>query len=764
MAATLPSTHASQTELKIEGAGCASCVGKIERTLRELPGVQQAQMNFAERTVQVLGEAPTTTLIQALAGAGYRATELDQSPAVDPVQQQEAQEAAFFRQRLRQMGYALGLGLPLMLYGWLGGDMGVHSSQQQLAWLVIGVLSLVLMALSGRHFFQGAWNALRHRHATMDSLIALGTGAAWLYSMAVVLFPHALPEQARHVYFEASLMIIGLVNLGLALESRARGKTSSAVRRLIGLQPRTARVIRNGQELDLPIEWVRVGDELRVRPGEKIAVDGEVTGGHSSVDESMLTGEATPVLKNRGDEVVAGSLNQTGMLTYTATRVGAETALSRIIHMVRQAQNSKAPIGRLADRIAAYFVPAVILIALASALVWWFFGPAPQIAYALTAATTVLIIACPCALGLATPMSLMVGVGKAAEAGILIRHGEALQQAAKLTTVVLDKTGTITQGQPEVCDILPAAGFEPDQVLQLAASVETGSEHPLAQALARAAQQRDLELLPLAQFQAVPGHGIQAQVAGQQLLFGNQALMQSYGIDLAVTIPSDEADQKLDSVTRANALAAQAKTPMYLAVDGKLAALIAVADPIKADSAAAIARLKAMGLKVVMLTGDHHSTAQAVAQQVGVDEFQAQVLPADKLEKIRQLQAQGEVVGMCGDGINDAPALAQADVGFAIGTGTDVAIESAHIALMRGSLHGLADAIAISQATLRNIKQNLFGAFIYNTAGIPIAAGVLYPFFGLLLNPVIAGAAMAFSSVTVVSNANRLRWLGLRTG
>ena len=503
---------------------------------------------------------------------------------------------------------------------------------------------------------------------------------------------------------------------------------------------------RDNKELDIAIEQVLLDDIVRVRPGEKVPVDGVVIQGNTAIDESMLTGEPMPIEKGKGDEIVAGTLNKSGSILFQATRIGKDTAIAHIINMVKKAQNSKPSIGRLADVISAYFVPVVMIIAILSALVWFNFGPDPVIAYAVVSATTVLIIACPCALGLATPMSVMVGVGKAAESGVLIRHGEALQTASKITAMILDKTGTITEGKPSVTDIIIAdRNYSEQQILTLAGSIESNSEHPLAQAIVDSALAKNLVLENTSEFNAIAGYGVQAKLNNQQLIFGNQKLMLKNAIALN------------DFVARAQQLADSAKTPMYLAIDNKLVAIIAVSDPIKADSVAAIKRLQAKDIRVVMLTGDNRATANAVAQQVGIKEVFAEVLPEEKSNKVAELQAQGEIVGMTGDGINDAPALALANVGFAIGTGTDVAIESADITLMRGSLHGLADAIAVSKATLANIKQNLFGAFIYNVAGIPVAAGILYPFFGLMLNPVVAGAAMAFSSLTVVSNANRLR-------
>lgn len=735
----------ADTELLIEGAGCASCVTKIEAALRNVPGVTRAEMNFVERTVAVAGSAATADLITAVENIGYNAKAAASSLDVQAADEKEQAEAAYYRRLLRDMTLALGLGVPLMAYGVITGDMMIHTAADRIGWSIVALLTFGVMWFAGKHFFIGAWKSLLNHSANMDTLIALGTGTAWLYSVVVLVFPEVIPELARHVYFEATAMIIGLVNLGLALEVRARGKTSAAIKRLIGLQPKTARVIRDGKELDIGLEQVLVNDQVRVRPGEKIAVDGKVIEGSSSVDESMLTGEAMPTVKGKGDDVAAGTINKTGSLVFKATRVGKDTALARIIAMVKRAQNSKPPIGRMADVISGYFVPSIMIIAVLSALVWLNIGPQPVLAYAIISATTVLIIACPCALGLATPMSVMVGVGKAAEAGVLIRNGEALQTASRLTAMVLDKTGTITLGSPQVTDVRVVHGASEAEIIGIAAGLEAGSEHPLAQAIVAAAVARNLPLEKVTDFAAIAGQGASGNFQGQQVLLGNARLMEHKQVDITAHLAA------------AQALAAEAKTPMYLAVAGKLAGIIAVADPIKEDSIAAIKRLQDNGIRVIMLTGDNRATAQAVAAKVGITEFFAEVLPEHKAEKIAELQQQGEVVGMTGDGINDAPALALADVGFAIGTGTDVAIESADITLMRGSLHGLADAIAVSKATLRNIKQNLFGAFVYNTAGVPIAAGILYPMFGLLLNPVIAGAAMAFSSLTVVTNANRLR-------
>lgn len=744
MKKTIPDT-AAQQELIIEGAGCASCVGKIETALKKVAGVTQAEMNFAQRTVSVEGSADTAQLIKAVEQAGYNAKVTAADNEDDALSQKEQADWAYYQRLMREMTIALMLGIPLMAYSLIVGEMTVTTTSERMVWLAVGLLTLGVMIFSGKHFYVGAWKSLLNHSANMDTLIALGTGTAWLYSMVVVFAPEAVPEMARHVYFEATAMIIGLIDLGLALELKARGRTSEAIKRLIGLQPKMARVIRDDKELDIAIEQVLLNDIVRVRPGEKIPVDGDVVEGHTAIDESMLTGEPMPVEKGEGDAIVAGTINKTGSILFKATRVGKDTALARIIGMVKRAQNSKPPIGRLADVISAYFVPVVMIIAVASALVWLNVGPDPALAFAVVSATTVLIIACPCALGLATPMSVMVGVGKAAEAGVLIRNGEALQTASKITAMILDKTGTITLGAPKVTDIVLANNFTEPDVMQLVASLESGSEHPLAMAIVESAQERGVELHKVSEFNAIAGHGVEAKVDGKTLLFGNEKLMRERNIAL------------VDNVGKAQALASEAKTPMYFAVDNQFAAIIAVADPIKDDSIAAIKRLQNNGIRVVMLTGDNRDTAKAVAAKVGITEFFAEVLPEEKSNKVEALQKEGEIVGMTGDGINDAPALAMANVGFAIGTGTDVAIESADITLMRGSLHGLADAIAVSKATLRNIKQNLFGAFIYNVAGVPFAAGVLYPFFGLLLSPVIAGAAMAFSSLTVVTNANRLR-------
>ena len=741
----------TETELTLTGLNCASCVAKVEKALSSVAGVSAVSVNLADRTALVGGTAATQELIDAVEAAGFGAGMAagGQTSTLAGASQQLEQQALEDRRRYRYLlthtAIALGLGLPLMIWGMATGEMGVNNTQEQLAWGLVGILTGLVLLISGRHYFSGAWSAIKHGSTNMDTLVALGTGSAWLFSMIVVLFPFWLPASARHVYFEASAMIIGLINLGHALEVRARGKTSEAVKRLLGLQAKTARVVRDGQELDIPVEQVLKGDIIRVRPGEKIPVDGRVVEGNSYIDESMLTGEPMAVGKGVGDGVSAGTLNKNGSLLFSAEKVGSETALAQIIALVKKAQSTKMPIARLADRISAVFVPGVILIAIIAAVVWYLVGPEPKIAHMLVVTTTVLIIACPCALGLATPMSVMVGVGKAAELGILIRKGDALQKAGKLTTLVLDKTGTITEGQPAVTRLVAQQPYSEMALLTLAASVEQASEHPLAEAIVRYGQEQQCALMPVSDFQAVAGHGVSGRVEQRLVLLGNDKLMADHGIDTAAL------------ATVCEQLAQQGQTPMFVAIDGQLAGLISVSDPIRSDSQSAIRRLHKLGVRVVMLTGDNQLTATAVARQVGIDEFYGEVLPVYKAGHIAQLQQGGQCVGMAGDGINDAPALAQADVGFAIGTGTDVAIESADVTLMRSSLHSVADAIELSKATLGNIKQNLLGAFIYNTLGIPVAAGVLFPWTGMLLNPVIAGGAMALSSVTVVTNANRLR-------
>jgi len=743
------SDTATTQELLIEGAGCASCVRKIEEALGAVPGVQQATMNFPERTVAVAGSAEQGALVDAVAAAGYNARPLLADSFVAQLDERDAAEHARYRELLRNTAIALLVGAPILLYGLAGGSMQVSGPAARVAWLGVGLLTLLAMHIAGGHFYRGAWSALRHGGATMDTLIALGTGAAWCFSMLVVLVPEFVPATSRYVYFEACAMIIGLVNLGLALEQRARGRASRALRELAGQQARSARVIRDGEEREMPVDHILHGDRVRLRAGERVPVDGEVLEGSARVDESMLSGEPMAVRKGPGDEVAAGTVNEEGSLLLRATRVGRETALSQIIETVRQAQASKPPIGRLVDRVAAWFVPLIVLIALGSALLWLLLGPQPALGHALVAAVTVLIIACPCALGLATPMSIMVGVGRAARAGILIRSGAGLQRAAELTTIVLDKTGTVTAGAPRVTAVIPAAPFDEARLLALAAALEQHSQHPLARAVLQSAGDRALAPPQITDAEELSGRGMRARSDAGTVLLGSQALLEDNGI---ATTPL---------ATEAREAAEQGCSVVFLAAGDRLAGLLVVSDPVKADAGAAIARFRQLGLRVCMFSGDAPTTTHAVARQVGIDEVRAGLLPNDKAQALRALQAEGEVVAMVGDGINDAPALALADVGFAIGSGTDIAMHSASITLIGGNIGAVADAIALSRATLRNIRQNLVGAFAYNAAAVPVAAGALYPLTGVLLSPVVAAAAMALSSVTVVSNANRLRWLRL---
>ncbi|MFQ5469759.1 MAG: heavy metal translocating P-type ATPase [Gammaproteobacteria bacterium] len=734
--------HEKVYRLSITGMSCAGCVASVERALNSVVGVSEVTVNFADHTALVKGDINSDELVTAVTKAGYDALVL---AGEDDESEKETSELIYYQKLLGQAGIAASVGLPLFAGGLLGLLPDLSTVGDRIFWLIVGLATLAVLCISGKHFFVGAWKSALAHSANMDTLIAMGTGSAWLYSMVIVAAPDIVPSLAHHAYFEAATIIIALINFGSALEMRARGKTSEAIKKLIGLQPKTARVVRKGVESDISIEAVLIDETLRVRPGERIPVDGIIINGHSSVDESMLTGEPLAVEKHTGDEVIGGTINNIGTFLYRASRVGKQTVLAQIISMVRQAQSSKPAIGRLADKISAVFVPAVMIIAVLTFLVWMNIGPDPRMSYALVATMTVLIIACPCALGLATPMSIMVGVGKAAEHGILIRNGDALQQSGRLTTIVLDKTGTVTQGKPTVTSIISAGQTDNSALLQIAASVEAGSEHPLAAAIVDAAKTRQLDLLSTENFEAIAGQGVRARIDNKLVLLGNETLMKETGVDFSGIG---------DSV---KTMAVQAQTPMLLAVDGQLEGIIAVSDPIKEDSQHAIARMHQIGLKVVMLTGDNEETAKAVAKTIGLDEVIAGVLPQHKAQKVAELQNDGEIVAMVGDGINDAPALAQADVGFAIGSGTDIAIESADVTLMRGSLLGVVDALLISKATVKNIKQNLFGAFIYNSLGIPVAAGLLFPFFGVMLNPMIAGAAMAMSSVTVVSNANRLR-------
>jgi len=731
-------------QLNIEGMRCASCTAKIEASIKAIPGVRSVDVNFAAKTAQIQGEADIEKIIQTINAQGYQASSIDEE---DATTQAALQQKKHERKLLRQTVIAAILGVILfsdLFFQWLP---SVHESQVQWFWVITAAVVFIGLYYCGGHIYRGAWKSFLSRSANMDTLVGLGTGMAWLYSTIVVCFPSFIPEMARYVYFDTAIILIAFINFGALLEMRARGKTSQAIQRLIGLQAKTARVVRDGEEIDLPIEDVMQNDLIRVRPGEKIAVDGEVVEGESQIDESMLTGEPMPVTKRVGDEVVGGTINQSGSMIYRATRIGKDTALSRIVDMVRQAQNSKPAIGKLVDKVASVFVPIVLIVAILTAMTWFNFGPVPKIAYILVTTIAVLVIACPCALGLATPISVIVGVGKAAEYGILIRNGDALQTAGRLTTIVLDKTGTVTEGHPELAEVIVPENVDASRVLAVAASIEAGSEHPLAEAIVRGAKSRNVTLEKVTDFKAHTGRGVSANYQDEMMFLGNAFLMQENNIEIT--------DWAASEIARLSQLG---QTVMYVANTKAVLGVISVADPIKEDSKQAIARLHQLGLKVVMLTGDNPITANAVAQALAIDEVIAQVLPEDKGNKVMALQQAGEIVAMVGDGINDAPALAAANVGFAIGTGTDIAIESSDITLMAGSLMGVSNAIAISKATIRNIHQNLWGAFLYNSLGIPIAAGVLYPFIGLLLNPIIAGAAMAMSSVTVVTNANRLRF------
>ncbi|MDZ7322109.1 copper-exporting P-type ATPase CopA [Kosakonia sacchari] len=725
-------------QLLINGMSCASCVSRVQKALQAVPGVTQARVNLAERTALVMGSAPAAELVSAVENAGYGAEAIE-----DDIKRRERQQetALATMKRFRwQAIVALLVGVPIMVWGMLGDNMMVTDANRTL-WLMLGVVTLAVMIVAGGHFYTSAWKSLRNGTATMDTLVALGTGAAWLYSMSVNIWPQWFPMEARHLYYEASAMIIGLINLGHMLEARARQRSSKALERLLDLTPPTARVITADGEKNVPLADVQPGMTLRLTTGDRVPVDGEISQGEAWFDEAMLTGEPVPQEKSSGESIHAGTVVQDGSVLFTASAVGSHTTLSRIIRMVRQAQSSKPEIGQLADRISAVFVPVVVAIALFSGAIWYFFGPAPQIVYTLVIATTVLIIACPCALGLATPMSIISGVGRAAEFGVLVRDADALQRASMLDTIVFDKTGTLTRGKPEVVSV-KTRDFDEATALRLAAALEQGSSHPLARAIIEKA---GAETLPMvSQFRTLRGLGVSGEVDGHSVLLGNQALLAEQNVDTRAL------DEEL------NAQASLGATPVLLAIDGKAVALLAIRDPLREDSIDALQRLHREGYRLVMLTGDNPTTANAIAKEAGIDEVIAGVLPDGKAEAIKNLQQQGRQVAMVGDGINDAPALAQADVGIAMGGGSDVAIETAAITLMRHSLLGVADALAISKATLRNMKQNLLGAFVYNSLGIPIAAGILWPLTGTLLNPVVAGAAMALSSITVVSNANRL--------
>jgi Cu+-exporting ATPase len=747
----------------VTGMTCASCVGRVERALKKVPGVLDANVNLASEraTVEYLGGVVETRVLEtAVEGAGYGVVRGDE---------EESSEGAHEREygKLRGDFILAAVLTVLIITGSLPVMLGFNPPVP-VGWLnpTLLVLATPVQFWAGRRFYRGAWGALRHGQANMNTLVVMGTSAAYLYSAVATLAPGLFAGGSMaHVYFDTSALIITLILLGRLLEMRAKGRTNEAIKKLAGLQARTARVVRGqypGEEIDVPVEEVEVGDIVVVRPGEKVPVDGRVVSGESAVDEAMITGESIPVTKRSGDEVIGATINTSGSFRFKATKVGKDTALSQIIKMVEEAQGTKAPIQRLADRISGVFVPVVIGIAIVTLFVWWTFGPAPAFTFALLNMVAVLIIACPCALGLATPTSIMVGTGKGAEFGILVKGGEALEGAHRLNTIILDKTGTLTRGEPELTDVVVTDGISEKELLRLAASAERTSEHPLGEAIVRGARGRGLSLAEVEEFEAVTGGGIRARIEGREVLVGSRRFLDEHGISEDGLVP------------RGEELARGGKTPMFVAVDGEPAGLVAVADTIKEESREAVQRLHDMGLEVAMITGDNRRTAEAIARELGIDRVLAEVRPEDKANEVKSLQEGGEKVGMVGDGINDAPALAQADVGIAIGTGADVAMEAADLTLISGDVRGVARAIKLSKATIRNIRQNLFWAFAYNVALIPVAAGVLYPFFAGgtvpevlhpafgeygFLNPVLAAAAMALSSVTVLSNALRLRWV-----
>lgn len=729
---------------------CVSCVKTIESSLKNLSGVTDAKLNFATRTLVVTGNDSLSSegIIESLDQIGYNASNLESG---ESELEQEKLERQYYYSLIAKTLVAGIIGVPLFIAGLFNLIPPIQTTSGYVIHLLLAAVTLFILIYSGGHFFLGAWKAFFIHSANMDTLIALGTGIAWVYSMIVLFFIDYVPLMAQHVYFETAAVIIFLVNLGAVLELRARRTTSQAIKSLLNLQPRTARLIKNNEEIEVPIEMLQINDSIRVRPGEQIPVDGIITEGTSHIDESMLTGEPIPHEKSIDDNVVGGTFNKSGSFIFKATHIGKDTVLAKIISMVQQAQNSKPPIARLADQVSSIFVPTVLIISIITALIWYDIGIEPRGVFMLVTAMAVLVIACPCALGLAVPISVMIGIGKAAEYGILIRHAQALQQAGKLTTLVLDKTGTITQGKPQVVGIYSSDPSDEKQLLSYAAGLENGSEHPIADAIVNYAKKHNIDFAKVTHFEALSGYGVVGTIKDKPILLGNKALLDKKQIPLG------------DWSVAANQAASRGESPIFVAFDNRLSGFITIADPVKADSYEAIKRMKDLGLKIIMITGDHTATARSIAKQVGIDNIMAEVLPQDKGQAIAKLQAKGEVVGMVGDGINDAPALAQADVGFAIGAGTDVAIESAAVTLMNSSLMGVVDAILISKKTIDNMKQNLFGAFFYNVLGIPIAAGILYPFLGLLLNPMIAGAAMALSSVTVVTNANRLRFLKTRS-
>ncbi|MFL5193449.1 MAG: heavy metal translocating P-type ATPase [Microvirga sp.] len=739
-------------ELKIDGMTCASCVNRVEKALGRVPGVENASVNLAtERaSIRYLGNADIVDrLIGAVEQTGYEAKPVQRVDGqADGEREARATEIAglwrsvLIAAILTLPVFALEMGSHFIpaVHDWVMGTLG-HSN----SWYLQFALTTLVLFGPGLRFFRKGVPALLRASPDMNSLVVLGTSAAYAYSVVATFLPGLLPEGMDNVYYEAAAVIVTLILLGRYLEAKAKGRTSEAIKRLVGLQAKTARVVRDGEAQEIPLDQVLAGDLVQVRPGERIPVDGEVVEGSSFVDESMITGEPVPVQKSQGREVVGGTINRTGSFTFRATRIGADTVLAQIIRMVEQAQGSKLPIQALVGKVTAWFVPAVMAAAFLTFLVWLVLGPDPALTFALVNAVAVLIIACPCAMGLATPTSIMVGTGRAAELGVLFRQGEALQSLKEVGVVALDKTGTLTQGRPELTDFVAASGFSEAETLRLVAAVETRSEHPIAQAIAAAAERRGLDLPSTDSFEAVPGFGVSAMVEGRKVDVGADRFMTKLGLTVSTFA---------DSAAR---LGAEGKSPLYAAIDGKLAAIVAVADPIKPSTPEAVAALHALGLKVAMITGDNRKTAEAIAKRIGIDEVAAEVLPDGKVAVVKRLRQSHGKIAFVGDGINDAPALAEADIGIAIGTGTDIAIESADVVLMSGDVRGVVNAIALSNATIRNIQQNLFWAFAYNVLLIPVAAGVLYPVNGTLLSPIFAAGAMALSSVFVLGNALRLR-------
>jgi len=741
---------ASTIELAVEGMTCASCVGRVERALKTVPGVSDAIVNLAIERATVRGVAGADALIAAVEKAGYDARAIDAFAQTGDDETTARKDAERTKLR-RDLIIAAALTLPVFIL-----EMGAHlitavhhwvmnTLGMQTSWYLQFALTTLVLLIPGRRFYTAGFPALFRLSPDMNSLVAVGTVAAYAYSVVATFLPALLPAGTVNVYYEAAAVIVTLILLGRFLEARAKGRTSQAIRRLAGLQAKVAHVMRDERVTDIPIGEVAAGDVVEVRPGERVPVDGEVLEGRSYVDESMITGEPIPVEKTAGNAVVGGTVNQKGAFTLRATAVGGQTVLAQIIRMVEQAQGSKLPIQAVVDKVTLWFVPAVMIAALLTFLVWLVFGPSPALTFALVNAVAVLIIACPCAMGLATPTSIMVGTGRGAELGVLFRQGEALQLLKDAKVVAVDKTGTLTEGRPALTDLEVAEGFVRAQVLALIAAAESRSEHPIARAIVEAAEQEDIALPALDEFESVTGMGVRAVADGRRVEVGADRYMRSRGLDVGVFDASAER------------LGSEGKSPLYAAIDGQLAAIVAVADPIKPSTPDAIAALHALGLKVAMITGDNERTARAIAARLGIDEVVAEVLPEGKVQTIQRLKAEHGHLAFVGDGINDAPALAEADVGLAIGTGTDVAMEAADVVLMSGNLQGVPNAIALSKTTLGNIRQNLFWAFAYNTALIPVAAGVLYPAYGVLLSPIFAAGAMALSSVFVLGNALRLR-------